>query len=128
MSVVLAEVLARGETSPTWLSWVCVVLGAALVVVGVRSWFCRGEAQESPAWTRSLSDATPASALRLGFLLSAVNPKILLLCAAAGLAIGDAQSTAPEVVVAVMAVVLVVIGLVLVVIGLVVAVKGVQGL
>ena len=40
------------------------------------------------AWVRSIQSATPAGALRLGLVLSAANPKIVLLAAPAGLAIG----------------------------------------
>jgi threonine/homoserine/homoserine lactone efflux protein len=44
---------------------------------------------------RSVESASPGDALRLGLLLSAANPKILLLTGAAGLAIGtEADSPA----------------------------------
>ncbi len=42
---------------------------------------------------RSIETATPVSAVRLALLLSAANPKILLLSAAAGLSIGAAGLT-----------------------------------
>jgi threonine/homoserine/homoserine lactone efflux protein len=44
----------------------------------------------------ALDSATPGSAARLGLLLSAANPKILVLAAAAGLAIGAADLDVPE--------------------------------
>lgn len=40
---------------------------------------------------QSIDSISPAKALRLGVLLSAANPKVLLLAGAAGLAIGSAQ-------------------------------------
>lgn len=87
--VVLAAVVEAAEETPTWASWGRLVLGALLVVVGVRQWLRRGAEKETPAWMRSLESAGPASAFRLGLLLSAANPKILLLAAAAGLVIGS---------------------------------------
>ena len=47
---------------------------------------------------RSIESSTPASALRLGLLLSAANPKVLLLAAAGGLIIGSADLTTGEIV------------------------------
>lgn len=87
--VVLASVVEAAEETPTWASWARLVLGALLVVVGVRQWLRRDAEKEAPAWMRSLESAGPSSAFRLGVLLSAANPKILLLAAAGGLAIGS---------------------------------------
>jgi len=86
--VLLSEVVESTETSPAWVSWVRVVLGAALVAYGVQQWLSRGSKSEAPAWMRSLESATPWSAFRLALLLSGVNPKVVLIAAAAGLAIG----------------------------------------
>ena len=76
------------------MSWVRVVLGAALVLLGVRQWLARREEKPAPAWMESLGSATPRSAARLGLLLSLANPKILLFSAAAGMIIG-ASTTSP---------------------------------
>jgi len=43
---------------------------------------------ESPAWMGALRTAGPRTAARTALLLSVVNPKVLLLAAAGGLAIG----------------------------------------
>ncbi|MBI1377504.1 MAG: GAP family protein [Frankiales bacterium] len=93
--VLIPEVLS-GEGTPTWASWARVVLGLVLVVLGARQWLRRDEPAETPAWMRSLETATPRSALRLGLLLSAANPKIVVIAAAAGIAIssGDASGWA----------------------------------
>ncbi len=88
--IALAAVVEGFDEPPTWASWARVALGAALVVLGVRQWLSRGDTGEAPAWMRSLDESTPGSAARLGVLLSAANPKILLLTAAAGLTIADA--------------------------------------
>lgn len=89
--VVLASVVEAVEDTPTWASWTRLVLGTVLVIVGLRQWAVRGAATETPAWMASLETATVASAARLGVLLSAANPKVLLLAGAAGLAIGSAE-------------------------------------
>ena len=87
--VLLSEVIESTEGSPVWVSWVRLVLGAALVVYGVQQWLARGSKTEAPAWMRSLETATPSSSFRLALLLSGVNPKVVLIAAAAGLAIGS---------------------------------------
>lgn len=79
------------EGPPTWASWARILLGLVLVVLGVRQWWQRHAKSEIPAWMESIDGLTPATALRLGLLLSAANPKIVLLAAAAGLAIGAAE-------------------------------------
>jgi threonine/homoserine/homoserine lactone efflux protein len=94
--VLLAGVVEVSEETPAWASWARLALGAVLVVLGVSRWRYRSEKTETPAWMAALDDATPRSALRLGFLLSAANPKILLLAAAAGIAIGSAELPAGD--------------------------------
>lgn len=92
--VLLETVIEKFDEPPTWMSWVRVVLGAALVLLGVRQWLARREEKPAPAWMESLGSATPRSAARLGVLLSLANPKILLFSAAAGMIIG-ASTTSP---------------------------------
>lgn len=87
----LASVIEGFEETPTWASWARILLGGALVAVGIRQWLSRGERAEAPSWMVALADATPASAGRLGLVLSAANPKILLLTAGAGLTIAAAD-------------------------------------
>jgi threonine/homoserine/homoserine lactone efflux protein len=48
---------------------------------------------------QSIDRLTPPTALRLGLLLSAANPKVLLLTAAAGLSIGAADLNSTETVI-----------------------------
>ena len=97
----LAEVLDTRDQPATWASWARILLGAVLVVLGVRQWLGRRAKESAPQWMQSLADATPGAALRLGLVLSAANPKILLLAAAGGLAIGSSDLAAGGVVLAV---------------------------
>ena len=95
--VALADVLQTQTDAATWVSWARVLLGAALVALGVRQWSGRRAGTETPGWMQSIETATPGAAARFGLLLSAANPKIVLLAAGAGLAIGtDASSLAAE--------------------------------
>lgn len=88
--VVLAAVIEAHEETPTWASWTKVGLGVILLLLAARQWR-PGTDKGTPAWMQTLTDATPAKALRLGLLLSAANPKAVLLSAAAGLTIGSAE-------------------------------------
>jgi hypothetical protein len=70
------------------------LLGVLLLVLALRQWRRRPKAGEEPAlpkWMQAIDQVTFAKALGLGFLLSAVNPKNLLLAAAAGNDIGAAD-------------------------------------
>jgi threonine/homoserine/homoserine lactone efflux protein len=89
--VLLASVIERVEESPTWLAWTRIVLGAVLVVLGVRQWLARRTPKPTPAWMQRIESATPRRAVRLAILLAYANPKVLLLTAAAGLSIGAAE-------------------------------------
>ena len=69
------------------------VLGALLLLLALRQWRGRpkpGVEPEMPKWMRAIDTITFPRALGLGFLLSAVNPKNLLLAASAGVTIGAA--------------------------------------
>jgi threonine/homoserine/homoserine lactone efflux protein len=81
--------------APTWAAWVRIVVGIALVAFGVWRWLNRHRATEQPAWLNRLSRVTPvgAGAFAVGLIL--VNPKVLVVNAAAGLVIGTAGLGAP---------------------------------
>lgn len=69
------------------------LLGTGLVFLAIRQWRSRpapGVEPALPKWMAGIDTMTAARALGLGFLLAAVNPKNLLLGAAAGLAVGSA--------------------------------------
>ncbi|MGR0218545.1 GAP family protein [Agromyces sp. ZXT2-6] len=69
------------------------LLGAGLLFLALRQWRSRpapGEEPPLPKWMAGIDTMTAGRALGLGFLLAAVNPKNLLLGAAAGVAVGSA--------------------------------------
>ncbi|MGW7364090.1 GAP family protein [Streptomyces sp. NPDC054841] len=96
---VLASVVGRPAEGHAWLAWARVVLGLLLILFGLRQWLTR-HGRAAPGWMRLLADASPSRAFRLGLLLSVANPKILLLSAAAGLAVGSAEPPTTSAVVA----------------------------
>lgn len=75
-----------------WAGWLKLVLGVLLVGVAVRQWQGRpkGDAPtEFPAWMQAIDQFSPGKATGLGVLLSAVNPKNLLLTVSAAVAIAS---------------------------------------
>ena len=75
------------------------VFGVLLLGLAVRQWRERpkpGVAAELPKWMSTIDSLTFGKALGLGFLLSAVNPKNLVMCLAAGTAIGAAHLSGGE--------------------------------
>lgn len=79
---------------PRWVTWVRLALGLALIAFGIWRWFTRARATPSKL-SASIAHVPPGGALALGFGLTIVNPKILLVSAAAGFAIGTAPLSAP---------------------------------
>jgi hypothetical protein len=73
---------------PTWASWARVVLGSALIVFGVYQWLTRNRQRKTPVWMRSFTKLTPVRAGVTGVVLAPLRPEVLIVCAAAGLAIG----------------------------------------
>ena len=79
-----------GDKPPGWASWLRVVVGAALIVFGVYRWLTRKRSEHTPRWMQSMSKLTPLRAAGMAAVLTVANPKVLFICAAAGLAIGTA--------------------------------------
>ncbi len=96
LAVLVSAWVELAYGTPTWVAWVRLVLGALLIGLGLRKWLNRGQVSSPPAWMSSLSTATPATGAKLGVLLSAANPKVLVLAAAAGLTIGAAEPAVAE--------------------------------
>jgi threonine/homoserine/homoserine lactone efflux protein len=85
------DLVGGGRNSPPpWASWLRIVVGAALIAFGVWRWLTRHRSEHSPAWLRAMSNITPARAGGAGALLAVVNPKVLFICLATGLAISTA--------------------------------------
>ncbi|MGW0179605.1 GAP family protein [Nocardia sp. NPDC003345] len=68
-------------------AWAKIVLGVLLLALAAVQWWHRDDT-EVPAWMRAVDELTVERAFGLGVLLSAVNPKNLLLCLSAGVVIG----------------------------------------
>jgi threonine/homoserine/homoserine lactone efflux protein len=76
------------DKPPSWASYVRIVAGAALIAFGIYKWLTRKRAEHSPKWMSSFAKITPGRAFITAMVLVVVNPKVLFMCAAAGLAIG----------------------------------------
>jgi threonine/homoserine/homoserine lactone efflux protein len=79
-----------GGKPPSWASWLRIVVGAALIAFGAFRWLTRHSKPHQIPGTRHITEAGPGKALAIGVLLTVANPKVLFICAAAGLAIGTA--------------------------------------
>jgi threonine/homoserine/homoserine lactone efflux protein len=77
----------------TWVGILKLVLGVGLIGLALRRWRSDEEKTE-PAWMKSIDSLTAARAAGLGFALSALNPKNLLLTVAAGASIAQAGTGA----------------------------------
>jgi len=82
-----------------WVNVLKLVLGAGLLFLAVRQWRGRpaeGEDAPTPKWMSAVDSFTAIKAAEFGVLLSAVNPKNLLLVVAAGAAIAQTGVSAGE--------------------------------
>ena len=97
------------ETKPV-AGVVKIVLGLLLLGLALRQWRGRPKAGESaalPKWMSAVDSMTATRALAIGFLLSAVNPKNLLMAVGAGVDIGSSGLTVGEATVAIVIFVLI---------------------
>ncbi|WP_063064292.1 GAP family protein [Nocardia violaceofusca] len=87
--VVLSGTLSDSQDkhSSTVTAWVKIVLGVVLLGLAAMQWRSRSDTGV-PGWMRAIDTLSAVGAVGLGALLSAVNPKNLLLCVSAGVAIG----------------------------------------
>jgi threonine/homoserine/homoserine lactone efflux protein len=76
--------------TPTWAAWVRIAVGVALIAFGVWRWLTRHQVIRQPAWLDRLARLTPAGAGAIAVGLILVNPKVLVINAAAGVVIGTA--------------------------------------
>lgn len=87
--VEVSSLLGGGlNQQPSWASWVRIVVGSALIVFGAYKWLTRKRSEHSPKWMSSFAKITPGRAFVTAMVLVVVNPKVLFMCAAAGLSIG----------------------------------------
>lgn len=100
--ITVVVVLAGGRagahqqgTPAAWVPWVKLVLGVLFVVLGARQWRGRpkdGREPALPGWMQAIDAFTPIKAAGLAVVLSAANPKNLVL--AVGGAVSIAGGTA----------------------------------
>ena len=88
--VAISNALGGLNKQPTWAPYVRIVIGAALILFGLYRWFTRGRSAHTPGWMTSMTSIGPGRALVTAVVLAVINPKVLFMCAAAGLAIGSA--------------------------------------
>jgi threonine/homoserine/homoserine lactone efflux protein len=80
---------SAGQPSPG-VSWLKLILGVGLILLGLREWQHRprpGQAADRPGWMSAVDKLTAERAARLGLALAVVNPKNLAMAIAAGVAI-----------------------------------------
>jgi threonine/homoserine/homoserine lactone efflux protein len=86
-----------GNNPPSWASWLRIVVGVALIVLGGYRWATRKKSEHMPGWMTRMSSLTPGKAAATAAALTVMNPKVLFICAAAGLAIGSSGLGSPAV-------------------------------
>jgi Sap, sulfolipid-1-addressing protein len=77
-----------GRQPPPWAARARIAVGAALIAFGLYKWLTRRRSEHSPKWMNGFAKITPPRAAITAVVLVVVNPKVLFMCAAAGLAIG----------------------------------------
>jgi threonine/homoserine/homoserine lactone efflux protein len=97
----LASIIPQGDADdPKPVSGVIkIVLGLGLLFLATRQWRSRpreGVEPAMPKWMSAIDSMTPMRGLALGFLLSGLNPKNLLMGVAAGVTIGSGGLTVAE--------------------------------
>ena len=78
---------ATDSTTTDTIAWGKIVFGVLLLLLAARNWRTRprtGTEPEMPKWMAGIDTLKPVKALGLGLLLAGVNPKNLMLAAAAG--------------------------------------------
>lgn len=101
----LSSVIPQSGGEPSKTSGIIkIIFGALLLFLALRQWRGRpakGEQAVMPKWMSAIDSMTAGKAMGLGFLLSAVNPKNLILAVSAGLIIGGAGLTLGQAAVAI---------------------------
>jgi threonine/homoserine/homoserine lactone efflux protein len=104
ISVASTQDLApSGEPSNT-SAWIKLILGLLLILGAVKEWQSRpapGAEPKMPVWMQKIDTMKPGRAFGLAFLLSAVNPKNLLLTAGAAVTIAQANLSSTDTIIVV---------------------------
>ena len=108
-------------------AWVKIVLGILLLGLAAAQWRSRADTA-IPGWMSAIDTLTVRRAAELGALLSAVNPKNLLLCLSAGVVIGSSgTSVGGQVVAVIMFTVLAASSVLFVILGYILAADRLRG-
>jgi threonine/homoserine/homoserine lactone efflux protein len=92
-----------GGAPATWVNWLTLIIGSALVLLAFRQWRERprgGEEPSTPKWMAAIDDFSPLKAARAGVVLTAANPKTLLFTVAGVEAIAQTGISTGEQIVA----------------------------
>lgn len=81
--------------APAWAAWVRMGAGVLLLALGMWRWLTRRQVAKQPDWFSRLGRLSPVGACAIAVGLILVNPKVLLMNAAAGLVIGTASLGGP---------------------------------
>ncbi|MBN8866457.1 MAG: GAP family protein [Solirubrobacterales bacterium] len=90
---------SENHSPARWASVLEIVLGVLLLLVAVKQWRGRprdGDEPEMPKWMRTIDSFTVGRAAVLAVLLSAVNPKNLLLVVAAATSIAQTGASSGD--------------------------------
>ena len=90
----LSDAATQGSGGTRVGAVIRLVLGVGLVLLALSKFRSRpkGAAEpKTPGWMQALDGMPTAKALRTGFLVTAINPKELIFCIAAGVVIGSAS-------------------------------------
>lgn len=97
----LTSVIPQDNAGPSPVAGVIkIILGALLLFLAIKQWRTRpaeGEQASMPKWMSAIDAMTAGKALGLGFLLSAVNPKNLLMAISAGVIVGSADPAVDQI-------------------------------
>ena len=86
---------ATDSTTGDTIAWGKIVFGVLFLLLAARNWRNRpapGAQPEMPKWMAGIDALKPGKALGLGLLLAGVNPKNLMLAAAAGAGLAAARA------------------------------------
>ncbi|BBY64622.1 GAP family protein [Mycolicibacterium helvum] len=81
---------ASADTTSSSQLWLRLVGGAVLILSGVVLWLRRKRSARSARWLDAVGKLSPTRTALIGLVLALINPKIIVACAAAGLAIAVA--------------------------------------
>jgi threonine/homoserine/homoserine lactone efflux protein len=93
-----ADASETGEPA-TWVNVLLLGIGLLLLAAAVKQWRGRpsaGEETPTPGWMRAIDDFSVMRAGRVGFALTALNPKNVLLTVAAAAEIAEVGSAAAQ--------------------------------